>query len=143
MAKTAKDYQVTFGYNQPYPSWLWSTLGRLHKGEDRATPTGVRVEVNGRLIGWTGNTGTSTGPHLHTDKYVSRIANWLGFPRQYFKPTDSFDIKGGGRVVYAGWLGTAGYTVIIKRRTTPTDKRRIFYRYLHLSKTSVKRNDWV
>lgn len=62
MAKTAQDYPVTFGYlakttlnGQPY----------THRGTDRKCPTGTPIVISGTTIGLTGNTGLTTGPHLH------------------------------------------------------------------------------
>lgn len=57
---SAQNYKVTFGYNAKYP---W---GGRHRGNDRACPVGTEVRIEGVLIARTGNTGLTTGPHLHT-----------------------------------------------------------------------------
>lgn len=137
--KTAKDYPVTFDYNAY--DWRYYFPWRRHKGQDRPTPIGTKVILRKTLIGATGSSGRSSGPHIHTSKWQSFIVNFLGFPRNYFKPVGAFDVE--GRVVYAGWLGSAGRCVIIKQDRKGKDRKRVFYMYAHLSAISVKRNDWI
>jgi len=57
---SAQNYKVTFPYNARYSN------GGRHRGNDRACPQGTDVIVGGVLIAKTGNTGLTTGPHLHT-----------------------------------------------------------------------------
>jgi len=60
---TAKDYRVTFGYGATSAPYSPSSP---HRGNDRACPSGTPVTIGSTTIGLTGNTGWSTGPHLHT-----------------------------------------------------------------------------
>lgn len=84
MARTAQDYPITFGYGakttingSPY----------THRGLDRSMPTGVPVVVQGVQIGISGNTGLSTGPHLHTQAGKDAWAQNTIHPGAYeFKP---------------------------------------------------------
>ena len=64
----ASDYPVSFPFgatSAPY------TPQSPHKGDDRAMPTGTPVYVNNYLIGFSGNTGDSTGSHLHIGRFVN------------------------------------------------------------------------
>lgn len=67
---TAKDYPITFGYGATTKPYGTAT-NPYHRGEDRAMPTGTPVVVNGVTIGLSGNTGWSSGSHLHIGKWVS------------------------------------------------------------------------
>lgn len=90
MAKTAKDYKVTFPYKArdgvyyaekgkrnslpPVGDGRIATrngkVGKYHRGEDRAMPTGTPVIVNNTKIGMSGSTGASSGPHLHIGRFT-------------------------------------------------------------------------
>lgn len=57
---SVQSYKITFPYGAKYNN------GVRHRGNDRACPQGTDVIVGGVLIAKTGNTGLTTGPHLHT-----------------------------------------------------------------------------
>lgn len=137
MTKTIKEYPVTFPYGAT--SWPYSRL-KPHRGDDRAAPTGTPIKVRNKIIGYVGTTGYSTGPHLHSCKWLSRgLLPFLSFRKYYAPRGEEFKVK--GRVVFAGYLGTAGNCVIIKEQRS--DRKRVFFAYMHLVKINVKKNDWI
>ncbi len=157
--KTAKDYDVSFGYKKNNPIGRWPSgatkyefygpfkqtinyIGPYHRGEDQKMPVGIRVVINNTLVGLSGASGNVSGPHVHGEKWTTLMRNWWR-GKVNFKPVDLYNIKRGGRVVYAGWAQGYGNCVVIKRKTTWYDRRRVFYLVGHLSEVSVSINDWV
>lgn len=69
---TLKDYPITFGYKAQdgYYYGPHGTVGKYHRGADRACPIGVQVVIDGTTIGLTGNTGASSGPHCHIQAMI-------------------------------------------------------------------------
>lgn len=124
--KTAIDYPISFPYHgTPY------TIYPKHHGTDYGCPTGTPVVVSGKTLGRSGNTGYSTGPHLHVDKATRYPSDSLLY---YRNPKGWEDIS--GTVHFAGEAGSAGNMVVIK-------SGKYYYRFLHLSKISVKIGDKV
>lgn len=65
---TASDYPVTtpYGFVPGYP-----LHGGFHQGIDYGCPIGTPVSVNNIIIGLSGNTGYTFGPHLHVGRWVN------------------------------------------------------------------------
>lgn len=126
MAKTAKDYPVTFPFGAttvPY------SASHPHMGEDRAMPTGTRIEVNGTLIGLSGSTGLSTGPHLHIQKRTSTgVVSPSG---------GGFNLSLPAKVSATGSSSTIGNYVRIK------DSKGVEWSYFHQSQVKVKAGDSI
>lgn len=64
------DYPVTtpYGYVPGYP-----LNNGFHQGIDYGAPVGTPVVVNGVMIGLSGNTGYSSGPHCHVGKWLGGV----------------------------------------------------------------------
>lgn len=116
------DYPVTFvyGFSAAYGP-------DFHYGEDRTCPVGTPVTVNGVIIGYSGNTGLSTGPHCH-------IGKWIG--------GQSYNPSGGG--------ASFSSATVTEVHPTDTDNNGKYVRvqgdgyswvYLHLSSVNVKVGD--
>ena len=92
---TVQDYPVGFGYKEQDGAYYGpqGSIGLYHLGEDLYTPTGIRFELKGKLLGLTGATGNVGGPHIHLAKW--KIGNQSGgyyvskYNRTYFKATPS------------------------------------------------------
>lgn len=152
MAKSAASYPITFKYGATTPPY---SRAFPHRGADRAMPARTAVTVSKKLIGRSGNSGYSTGPHLHNSKFQSFVTDWLWGWKKWFKPEDKGSFKVKGRVVHAGprghfgrlpdgsWGRVYGNSVVIKQDRAGKDKKRIFYTYDHLSEINVKKGDMI
>lgn len=117
---TASDYPITTDYGQ-IPGYPLN--GGFHRGQDRAMPTGTPILVNGTLIGLSGNTGASTGSHLH-------IGRWVGG-----QPTNP---QGGGFNVAGAVVSRTGSDDTNGNFVAVKDADGSEWVYLHLSKILVK-----
>lgn len=117
----ASDYSVTFPYGATDPPYGTAALP-YHRGDDRAMPVGTPVVVNGVTIGLSGNTGLSTGAHLH-------IGHWIG--GQDVNPNGQGFTINGGVVSQVSGDTTNGDFVRV------ADADGSSWVYLHLSKQLV------
>lgn len=130
----ASDYPVTNPFGATYKPW--SPL-RPHSGDDhgdsktKLMPLGTEVNVGNTVIGLSGNSGLSTGPHLHVQKFKATFLNPNG--------------KGLGNTI-------AFPATVIETGSDPkekgnyvrlTDATGFRWSYFHLSKINVSRGQVI
>lgn len=120
--KTIWDYRVTYPYGENVPGY-----DGFHSGEDRSVTdyrTDVPVTVNGVVIGIVGNTGKSTGIHLHVGKW---------------KDGKSYNPNGRGKTLKEAVvteIDTKGYTA--NGKFVRVSAEGFSWVYLHLDSVNVK-----
>lgn len=69
---SASDFPISFGYGAVDGRFYGphGTIGPYHRGVDRVMPVGTPVVVNGVQIGLSGNSGASSGAHLHVGRFI-------------------------------------------------------------------------
>jgi murein DD-endopeptidase MepM/ murein hydrolase activator NlpD len=97
----------------------------FHTGVDRAMPTGTPIYLNNLLIGLSGSTGASTGPHLHIGRFLLGVCTDPG------KRGFSYPLH--GIVVNTGYDSSNGNYVRVRSYSSGA-----IFVYLHLSKVYAK-----
>lgn len=101
---SAQTYPVTFAYGDV--DGVYYTNRNPHRGNDRPTPSGTSIVIGNAVIGYTGNTGMTSGPHLHTQAGTDEWCQSTVEPSPYeFQP---------GTVVNAGYGTQWGNYIIIR-----------------------------
>lgn len=117
----ASEYKVTFPYGATTTPYSPS---HPHSGEDRKMPIGTPVDVGDAIIGLSGNTGKSTGPHLHIQKYKGGYQNPQG--------------KGlANTIAFPAVVSEVGENSEIGKYIRLMDKSLIRWSYFHLSRVGV------
>lgn len=117
---TIWDYKITtpFGYVAGYP-----LNNGFHNGIDYGCPVGTQVTVNGNVIGLSGNTGYSSGPHCHVGRWVGGIVTNPGI--------------GGGRTIAGAKVTQVSEDATNGKFVRIADADGSSWVFLHLSKQSV------
>jgi hypothetical protein len=121
---TAASYPIEFAYGAQDGKFYGpnGTIGKFHLGNDRYTPTGTPIAINGLTIALTGDSGIVDGPHLHIQEWQGKVTNSRA-PQNEFKP---------GKVIDIGYADMWGNYITIQNddgwNTT----------YAHLSEIYVK-----
>lgn len=124
--KDASQYPVTFPFGAITPPY---TKIHPHLGEDRKMPAGTPILVNGQLIGLSGNSGASTGDHLHIQRVAKdAVVRPLGGGFALPKPVV---------VVQAGFNKEVGNYVRLQDGNGET------WSYFHLYEIKVKVGDKI
>lgn len=126
--KTAIDYPVTFPFGATTPPY---SEAHPHPGGDRAMPEGVEVWVGNKLIGYSGTTGQSTGPHLHIQKMVAGTF------------VDPYNLGLGDSIAFPARVSEVGHNDEVGNYVRVMDARGVRWSYFHLSKYIVTVNTQI
>jgi len=118
----ADNYPITFAYGDV--DGVYYTNLNPHRGNDRPTPSGTPVVIGGVTIGLTGNTGLTSGPHIHLQAGYDEWCQSTVEPSPYeFQP---------GTVTSAGYGSQWGNYIIIRTLSG------VYICYAHLSQINVQ-----
>lgn len=123
--KDASQYPVSFPYaatSSPY------SVTHPHRGEDRAMPSGTPLVINDQTVAMTGNTGKSTGPHLHIQKVKEGVV---------------VSPNGGGFTLAEPVVTEIGENSEIGKYIRIKDAAGVVWSYFHLSEIKVTKGQKI